>query len=336
MVVAYVHDHPEHARSRSIDAIGIGLLAVSVGSFQWVVEHGQREEWFDSRTVMTLTVTGVVTWLLLLWRELTIADPVVNFRILRHRQVWAGTLIGVVVGVGLFGSVFVLPIHLQSILRMNAWQTGLIILPGAIATAFSMAVVGRIGRRVDSRLLITIGGLLFVAGMGMLSRITAVSGKDDFFWPLIWRGLGLGLVFVPLTNLTLADLTRTELPHATGLSNFFRQLGGSFGIAGMASLLTRFTAQARQAILGGIPAYGPLTDERLAALTHGFMARGADVWTAKQRALLVIDAQAGVQASVIAFSKVYLLSAVILLASLPLLLFLRPATGPAGSTVAAE
>ena len=336
MVVAYVHDHPEHARSRTIDAIGIGLLAVSVGSAQWVVEHGQREEWFTSRTVVTLTVTGLVTWALLVWRELTIADPVVDFRILRHRQVWAGTLIGVVVGVGLFGSVFVLPIHLQSILRMNAWQTGLIILPGAIATAFSMGVVGRIGRRVDPRVLITIGGLLFVAGMGMLSRMTAASGRDDFFWPLIWRGLGLGLVFVPLTNLTLADLSHTELPHATGLSNFFRQLGGSFGIAAMASLLTRFTAQARQAILVGIPAYGPVTSERLTALTRGFMARGADAWTAKQRALMVIDAQAGVQASVIAFSKVYLLSAAILLASLPLLLVLRPGHGPTGPSIAAE
>jgi DHA2 family multidrug resistance protein len=324
MVVAYVHDRADSVRTRSVDGIGIALLAISVASFQWVIEHGQREEWFTSETVVTLTVLAGVTGILLIWRELTIPEPAVDFRVLRHRQVWAGTLMGVVVGIGLFGSVFVLPIFLQGVLRMTAWQTGVIILPGALATAVSMAFVGRIGNRIDPRLLIATGGLMFVAGMVMLSQMTSQTGTGDFFWPLIWRGLGLGLVFVPLTNLTLADLDYRELPHATGVSNFFRQLGGSFGIAGMASLLTRFTAEARVGLAAGLPSYGPVTDGRLAVLTHAFMARGADGWTAQQRAMAVLNGQLGIQASVIGFSKVYLLSGVILLASLPLLFLLRP------------
>ena len=324
MVVAYVHDRADSVRTRSVDGIGIALLAIIVASFQWVIEHGQREEWFTSQTVITLTVLAAVTGILLLWRELTIPEPAVDFRVLRHRQVWAGTLMGVVVGVGLFGSVFVLPIFLQGVLRMTAWQTGLIILPGALATAVSMAFVGRIGNRIDPRLLIGTGGLMFVAGMVMLSQMTSQTGTGDFFWPLIWRGLGLGLVFVPLTNLTLADLDYRELPHATGVSNFFRQLGGSFGIAGMASLLTRFTAEARVGLAANLPSYGPVTDGRLAVLTRGFMARGADAWTAKQRAMAAINGQLGIQASVIGFSKVYLLSGLILLASLPLLFLLKP------------
>jgi DHA2 family multidrug resistance protein len=336
MVIAYVHDRADSVRSRTVDGIGIILLAISVSCLQWVIEHGQREEWFASQTVVVLSVTAAVTGVLLLWRELTIPEPAVDFRVLRHRQVWAGTLMGVVVGIGLFGSVFILPIFIQGILRMNAWQTGLIILPGAIATAASMALVGRIGNRLDPRLMILTGGLMFVAGMVFLSRMTAQTGAGDFFWPLLLRGFGLGLVFVPLTNLTLADLDYRELPHTTGVSNFFRQLGGSFGIAGMATLLTRYTAQARQALAADIPAYGPLTDARLAAITRSFMARGADLWTAKQRALAVIDGQVAVQASVIGFGKVYQLSGLILLLSLPLLLLLKPGHGRPSSPVPME
>ena len=141
---------------------------------------------------------------------------------------------GIILGAGLFGSVFILPLFLQNMLHMTAWQTGLIILPGAIASAFSMAVVGRLSATVDNRLLIAIGSVIFGVGMWQLSEITSQTGQADLFWPLIWRGLGLGLIFVPLTNLTLLQIETKDLGQATGLNNFFRQIGGSFSIAAMA------------------------------------------------------------------------------------------------------
>ena len=151
------------------------------------------------------------------------------------------------------------------------------LLPGAIATAISMAVVGRLTNKFDPRLLITVGALLFALAAWQLSLITGESGARDFFWPLICRGVGLGLMFVPLTTITLAELSPHELPQGTGLYNFFRQLGGSFGIAGIATLVTRYTAQFR-AMLGE-----HVRDERSdrpwrasRSLTRGMMARGAD------------------------------------------------------------
>src|ERR671933_648358 len=106
-----------------------------------------------------------------------------------------------------------------------------------------MAVVGRLTSRLDPRGLITAGALIFALAAWQLSRITGESGAHDFFWPLVLRGVGLGLMFVPLTTITLAELSTAELPQGTGLYNFFRQLGGSLGIAGIATLVARYTAQ---------------------------------------------------------------------------------------------
>jgi MFS transporter, DHA2 family, multidrug resistance protein len=209
-----------------------------------------------------------------------------------------------------------------------------VILPGAIASAISMGVVGRLVNRVDERLFIFAGTTLFFISMWQLSHITAEAGAHDFYWPLIWRGLGLGMMFVPLTNITLADLAPREIPAGAALSNFFRQLGGSLGIAAMATLLTHYTQQARAVLTEHVTAYDPVSVERMAMLTRGFMSRGADPATARQLALRVIDRQVLGQANVIAFGKVYLLSGAILLATLPLLLLVRktkPSGGGAGA-----
>jgi DHA2 family multidrug resistance protein len=331
MIIGYVHDPEYQRRPPSIDYMGIALLAVSVGSLQYLLEQGQREDWFDSRFMIFLAVTGIVTGAWLVWRELTIDEPVIDFRVLRHRQMWVGTLLGVVMGVGLFASVFTLPVFLQGNLRMTAQQTGIVLLPGALATAVSMAVVGRLTNKFDPRALITIGALLFAAAMIKLSRITGESGSGDFFWALIMRGFGLGMMFVPLTTVTLAELNPRELGQGSGLYNFFRQLGGSLGIAGIATLLSHYTAQFRAILAEHIAVGDPVTMNRVDMLTRAMVARGADQWTARQRALDLLDRQLMAQASVIAYSRIYVLSAVLILALIPLLVLIRHTKGAAGA-----
>ena len=135
MVVAYVHDSAEEGQSKKIDGWGIALLVVSVGALQFVLERGEHYDWFDARLITELAVAAAVGTALLLWREFTTDAPVIDFRVLRHPQFSAGVILGVVVGAGLMGSVFVLPVFLQNILHMTAMQTGMVILPGALATA---------------------------------------------------------------------------------------------------------------------------------------------------------------------------------------------------------
>ena len=331
MIIGYVHDPEYQRRPPSVDYMGIALLAVSVGSLQYLLEQGQREDWFDSRLMIFLAVAGIVTGAGLVWREMTVDHPVIDFRVLRYRQMWVGTLLGVVMGVGLFASVFTLPVFLQGNLRMTAQQTGIVLLPGALATAVSMAIVGRITNKFDPRLLITIGALLFAGAMFKLSTITGESGSTDFFWALIMRGAGLGMMFVPLTTITLAELSPRELGQGAGLYNFFRQLGGSLGIAAIATLLSHYTAQFRAILAEHVSIGDPTTMNRLEMLTRALVARGADPWTARERALELLDRQLMGQASVIAYSRIYVLSAVLILALIPLLVLVRHTRGAAGA-----
>jgi MFS transporter, DHA2 family, multidrug resistance protein len=323
MVWTYVHDAEHQERSRTIDGTGILLLALCVGSLQWMLERGERFDWFDSRFVTALCVTAVTSFVLLIWRELTIDEPVINFRILLNRQLAAGVAFASMLGFALYGSVFVLPVFLQSLHGWTANQTGLVILPGAIASAVTMAIVGRNAAKLDARIAVAIGASLFMYSMYALSLLSFDAGAHDLFWPLISRGVGLGLIFVPLTGATMAELKDSELAQGTGMFNLTRQLGGSLGIAISATLLSRFTAQSRALLVEHVSVGDPITLARVNGITQALIAKGSDVLSAKQQALMILDRQLQGQASVLAFSKLYLLSGVALMLSVPLMLLFR-------------
>ncbi len=331
MIATYVHDSAHQKKSPTVDYMGIALLIVSVASLQYLLEYGQRDDWFDSKLMVALAFAAVVGGVLLAWRELTTDHPVIDFRVLRHRQVWVGTTLGIVMGVGLYASVFTLPVFMQGNLRMTAQQTGIVLFPGAIATAISMWVVGRYTSRFDPRLIIASGAGIFAFAMFQLSQITSDSGAGDFFVPLILRGLGLGMMFVPLTTVTLAELSRAELPQGAGLYNFFRQLGGSLGIAGVATIVSHDTVQAHAVLSEHVTTMDPGSMGRVSMLSHGFMARGADAGTALHRTYAVLDGQILGQASVIAYGHTYVIAALLILALIPLLALVRTtkSDGPA-------
>ena len=327
MTVIYVKDAAHQERAETIDWQGITLLSLAVGSLQWMLERGERYDWFESRFVTALAVISAVSFVLLIWREMTAKEPVINFRVLKSRQLAAGVSIAAVLGLALFGSIFVLPIFLQSLHGLTANQTGLVILPGAIASAVTMAFVGRNANRLDARATVSVGAVLFFISMLLLSRMTLVSGPEETFWPLLLRGVGLGLIFVPLTNASMAELRTRELAQGTGMFNLTRQLGGSLGIAVMATLLTRFTTQSKQLLTEHVTTMDPLSLGRLDQITRALTARGLNPVSAREQALMVLDRQIQAQASVLAFSKIYLLSGAILLCSLPLLFLFRTGKG---------
>jgi DHA2 family multidrug resistance protein len=214
-------------------------------------------------------------------------------------------------------------VFLQSLHGYTASQTGMVILPGALASAFTMAIVGRNASKVDARPLIVFGAFMFLASMYMLSKLTLDAGQGEFFWPLILRGVGLGCLFVPLTNATVAGLPMRQIGQGTGLFNLMRQLGGSLGIAIMATSLSRLTKLEKATLTDHVGTYDPMTVERITMMTRGMMARGADAVVAKQQALQVLDRQISAQASVLAFSRLYLISGLLLVSALPLLLIWR-------------
>jgi DHA2 family multidrug resistance protein len=186
-----------------------------------------------------------------------------------------------------------------------------------------MAFVGRNAAKLDARVTVVIGSFLFLASMYKMSIITMDVGVGDLFWPLILRGVGLGLIFVPLTGATMADLKDSELPQGTGMFNLTRQLGGSLGIAIMATLLTRFMVVEKSLLSEHVVSGDPQVVARLTGTAHALVARGMDPAQAQHAALAILDRQVQAQASVLAFSKIYLLSGILLVAALPVLLLFR-------------
>jgi DHA2 family multidrug resistance protein len=323
LVWTYVRDSVHDVKSETVDWLGIALLAAGVGSLQWMLERGERHDWFDSRFVTTLAVTSGVSFVLLVWRELTIDEPIINFRVFHSRQLATGVTMAALLGFALFGSVFVLPVFLQTLHGFTANQTGLVILPGALASAATMAVLGRFAPRFDARPLITIGTLGFLWCMWKLSNLTYDTGAADLFWPLIARGVSLGLIFIPLTGATMAELTPGEIPQGTGMFNLTRQLGGSLGIAILATTLQRWTTEAKQVLTEQVTITGPDALARLDLLTRGMVTRGMNPAAAHQQALMVMDRMVGAQASVLAFSRIYMISGLALCCSIPMMLFWR-------------
>ena len=321
MVWTYVKDAAHQVRAKSVDVLGIVLLTLAVGSLQWMLERGERYDWFESHFVTMLAVVSALSAVALVWHELTVDEPVIDLRVLKSRQLAPGVAFAAFLGLALYGSVFVLPVFLQSLHGYTAQQTGMVILPGAIDSAVTMGVMGRVGSKLDARPLIVIGALLFLASMYTLSTMTLDAGQSDMFWPLILRGVGLGLLFVPLTGASMAGLPMHKLGQGTGLFNLMRQLGGSLGIAIMATMLSHQTKVHKALLTEHAGSYDPATLERIGGLARGLQARGFDASSAKTMALTVLDRQIFAQASVMAFSKIYLISGVLLVSALPLLLF---------------
>jgi DHA2 family multidrug resistance protein len=205
-----------------------------------------------------------------------------------------------------------MPLFFQTIMGMTAYGTGLALLPGAIATAVAMPIVPRLMRIVDTRWLLTAGALLFAWSCWALGGLNDVAGYWDVYWPRLVQGAGLGLLFVPLTTVMLAEVPRNELASATGVSMLVRQLGGSLGIAILTTLLARETAVAWSALASGV--------------LHSY---GQSVGT--------LMGLVAVNSSVIAYDYLFRISAFIFIASVPLMWMLKPynaRTGATGSTPA--
>src|SRR5215210_3441563 len=162
MVFTYVRDSAHQVRALRIDVLGILLLTACVGSLQWMLERGERSDWFESPLIVWLLAVALGSGSPLVWHELRTKEPIIDLRILKSRQLAAGVTFAAFLGFALFGSVFVLPIFLQSLHGMTAWQTGRLILPGAIASAMTMAVMGRLSSKIDVRILVPSGATLFL------------------------------------------------------------------------------------------------------------------------------------------------------------------------------
>jgi len=323
LTLSFIQDSLHQQKATRVDYVGLLLLAAGIGALQTMLERGERFGWFESQQVTVLAIVSVTSLIGFVWHELRTDHPVVDLRILKSRQLAVGVLFAFVLGVALYATVFVLPVYLQNLQNFTAKQTGFVILPGAIAAAMTMAFMGRLQGKFDARLSIVAGVALFGLSMWQHAHFTTDSGMRDFFWPLVWRGIGLGLIFVPLTNLALADLPMSRIPNGTGLFNLMRQLGGSVGIALSATLVTRFATIHRADLMANVTPYSAATQERMALLTHGLLAQGVPPNLVETKAVTILNGMVTRQALMLSFEQLFLLFGMAFVLALPLLLLMH-------------
>lgn len=317
--------YAEKSAPKDIDWLGIGLLAVFVGSLQFILEKGQEDDWFNSQTILILTVTAVLGFFFFIWREMTFRNPVVQLRVLNNGNLRVGTILSFIMGFGLYGTTFIIPLYVQATLGWTATQAGMLLIPSAITTAFMMPLIGRILQKgVPQQYLVSLGMLIFFFFCFWGYKIlTPDTGVQSFFWMLIMRGMGMGLLFIPITALSLSSLKGRQIGDGAAFTGMMRQLGGSFGIA----IITTFMAHKNMIHRGNLVEHLNVTDpdvqNRVIGLQHKFMSEGTPENLALKKAYAMLDFTVTKQAAVLSYMDVFLYTGIAFLICIPFVLLAR-------------
>ncbi|HEX8986474.1 MAG TPA: DHA2 family efflux MFS transporter permease subunit [Rhodocyclaceae bacterium] len=325
LALMLVPDSKYGKRAEHVDWIGFLLLAVGVGCLQTALERGERLDWFASREIVTLSIVSFFALSAFVWQELRHEHPIVEIRILRDSQFAAALVFTFLLGGALFSTVFVFPVYVQTLLGYTAWETGMVILPGALASGVTMAVMGRFTGKtqMDLRLIVIAGACIFGYSMWQHSLFTLNSGWSEFLPAMILRGVGLGMVFIPLNNLALGNLPPHRIQNGSGLYNLTRQLGGSVGIASSATLYAQLQQSNRGELIRHVNQYSQATMDRLAQLKALVIHHGAAPAAAQAKALRLLDETITQQAAMLSFERLFLLFGIAMLLALPLLLLMH-------------
>jgi DHA2 family multidrug resistance protein len=330
LVTTFLHDPPGQQRSLApVDWPGITLLIIGVGGLQYVLEEGNRRDWFADTEILALSVAAGASLVGLIWWQLSSRNehPVIDFRVLRNRDLAASIFLFVILGFGLFGGTFLFPLFTQGILGFTPTETGLTMLPGGLATAAMALVCGRLlnGKRplVDPRLLIVLGVALFCVAMWKLGHLTVAAGEADARVPLIIRGLAMGLLFTPINNAAFGSIDPRQAQQASGLVNLSRQLGGSFGIAILSTYLSQHVQYHRADLVANTVAGSPAFDQRFQGAYNMLVAHGASAAQAQQAAYALVDRAVTQQAAMLAYNDAWLLILMSFVCVAPAVLLLR-------------
>jgi DHA2 family multidrug resistance protein len=319
---------PRYAEKRKIhevDWLGIALLAITVGSLQYVLERGQEDDWFSSGTIVFLTCSSILGLFFFIWRELRYKFPIVELRVLKNGNLRIGTIMSFIMGFGLYGSTFLIPLYTQTILGWTAYQAGALMIPAAIMTAFMMPLIGKLLTKGIKPQYLAAAGMFvfFLYSFWGFRIITPDTAKGDFFWMLMARGVGLGLLFIPVTALSLSSLRGVQIGQGAAFTGMMRQLGGSFGIALITTILSRRIMQHRTDLVSRLDYSNLAVQQRVSGIQHMFMSKGLAVNDALKAAYTAIDGSVMKQATVLSYMDIFLYLGGMFLVCMPIVLMVR-------------
>jgi len=326
------NEKAERGKRRTLDWQGLLFLIVGVGALQLFLERGHDEDWFDSTLIWVLAALAAVGLLLFIYWELWgTKDPVVDLRILKNRSTAIGCLFLFILGVGLYGVLFLYPQFIQLLLGYSAFESGMSLLPGGLAAFAALPVIGiGLKKGLSVRWVAAVGFALFFVAAYLLSRTTLQFGGGvfgDFFWPQVWRGLGTALLFVPLTTIALSGLKGPQIGQGSGLTNMMRQLGGSLGLALAATYVDHAEAVHRARLVEHLTPYSAATQRTLQQMADGFLAKGSAPAVAHEQALGAFNGLVTAHSLQLSMTDAFFYLAIFFVCCIPFLLFIPKVKG---------
>jgi len=323
MSMLFISDPPYMKRTAAaIDYSGLALLSIWVACLQMALDRGQREDWFSSHFIVILLVAALVAFVLFIYVELNAEHPIVELRALKNYSFCLGNVVMFFVMINLFGSIVLLPIYLQTLMGYTASLSGMILGPGGIAVLITMPIVGRMITRVSPKLIVAFGIVVTAYSSWLMSRFNMTADFNTILWPRVVMSIGIGTVFIPLTTLTLSNIRKEDMGNATSIYNLVRNLGGSLGVAFVATMLTR-RAQFHQARLVDHLTPFDLNYQWFSQQAgQTLQLKGMDPSSASSGGLGVIFEQLLRQASMMSFNDVFYFLGVMILCMLPFIYFM--------------
>jgi MFS transporter, DHA2 family, multidrug resistance protein len=328
LVSRFVHD-PGYLRRgvKSIDWQGIVLLSITLTGLQVVLERGQEKNWFESSQIVYGTgITAIAFLALLLW-ELRAKEPVVNLRVLKDRNLGVGSTMGLLFGVALFGTTFILPQFTQELLGYPALQAGLVMAPRALTLLVFTPIAGWLYNRAGFRALVVLGLGIIVWSYYDLMQLNLEAGFWNLVPTLLIMGAGMPFVFVPLSTVALSTVSRSDITDASGIYTLSRRVGGNIGYALVATLVSHGEQVHRFDLAAHVTIFSHNTQAYSSALIALLRQLGVSAAAAPATALTLLDQLLDKQATMMAYNDVSLVFGLIFLAMLPLVFFLPDRTG---------
>ncbi|MFN3860050.1 MAG: DHA2 family efflux MFS transporter permease subunit [Roseateles sp.] len=321
---------------RRVDWPSVAAMAIGLGSLTAMLEEGNAKDWFESSFIITaavLAVAGIYVWA---WRGLTRKNSFIDLHIFGRPSFLIAAVIAFTAGIGLYGSAFILPLYLGQIANYTPMQIGLVIMWMGLPQLFIMPFAAKLSTRLDNRIMMSLGLVLFALSCFMNTHMSADTAGPELIAAQIVRALGQPLIMITLTNFAVNGIPPALLPSASGMFNMMRNLGGSVGIALLATLLTQREHLHSARIGEAVTLYDPATQARLEALASNFAAKGADLASAQDMALKALDNVVRRESFVMAYNDAFLILGIALISCVGVVWLSKKVLGGAAAAEAAH
>ncbi|MDB6130124.1 MAG: Drug resistance transporter EmrB/QacA subfamily [Verrucomicrobiales bacterium] len=325
---AFIED-PSYIRSATVqkmDSIGFFFLIIWLGTLQIILDKGQQEDWFSSAWIRWFALASIISFIAFIYRELTAEHPIVDLRVLKNRNFGTGVVLITMVGVVLYGTTAALPIFLQTLLGYPALQSGEVMSPRGVGAFLATLLVGRLVGKVSYRWLMVFGFVLLTIASFLLGRLNMQMRQFDIIWPSIVNGIAVSLIFVPLTTTTMAQLRQEQIGNASGIYNLMRNIGGSFGIAVVTTIIDRASQTHQADMMSHLTPYDPVYQERVGAISHA-LASQTGTWEASHQAQAIVYGIVQQQAQLAAFVDNFRFFGVICMLCVPVIFIFKNVKG---------